>query len=279
MSDVKLYVMMGLPGSGKSTLTDELAHAVPASHVCALHLDELRSILRYGAKASMRHIVNSELSRNLYHDLKFVILDGPVFTNEDLYQAITAVAPSFHKVKVTVYHWNEDRDTCLKNDGGRRDVSSATTILNAPYENVDVDTLNERLKDWDASIVKVVEKKVYLKPGWQRHFRHSGLWIDKDMKLRSDKWCTGGSYGNCWDNHLRPVSPDKALGFTELDKLLLQLAPNISFLQYKMINDSCVSQEESFDRDYYGGGTSYLNWVCDLQKLHEKLVEFGYVSA
>ncbi len=277
MSDIKLYVMMGLPGSGKSTEADRIASEVPASHVHVLHMDELRNSFKYRKDAPMRSIIDSELSRvcgKLYH----VVLDAPVFTNEDLFQAITAVAPSFHKVKVVVFHWNEDRDTCLKNDGGRREVSSATTIMHAPYEDVDVEALNERLKDWDAEITKVVEKRVHLKPGWQRNFRHSGLWISEDMKIRSDKWCTGGSYGNCWDNDLRPVSPDKALEFVELDKLLMQVAPTLTFLQYKMINNYCVEQEESYDRDYYGGGTSYLNWVCDLQKLHEKLVEFGYVS-
>lgn len=277
MYDIKLYVMMGLPGSGKSTEANRMAAEVPKSHVHVLHIDELRSSFRYRQNAPLRSIINSELSR-VQSKLNHVILDGPVFTNEDLFQAITAVAPSFKKMKVIVYHWNEDRDTCLKNDGGRRDVSSATTIMNAPYEDVDVAGLNERLKDWNAEITKVVEKRVSVKPGWQRNFRHSGVWIDQDMKIRSDKWCTGGSYGNCWDNQLRPVSPEKALSFQELDKMLLHLAPNLSFLQYKVINDSCVSQEESYDSDYYGGGTSYLNWVCDLQKLHEKLVEFGYVD-
>ena len=278
MSDIKLHVMMGLPGSGKSTEADKIASEFSSSHVHVLHMDELRSSFKYSKKASMRSIIDSELSR-LNKTLYNVILDGPVFTNEDLFQAITAVAPSFHHVKVIVYHWNEDRETCLKNDGGRREVSSATTILHAPYEEVDVQALNERIRDWDAEITKVVEKKVHLKPGWQRHFRHSGLWISEDMKLRSDKWCTGGAVGNCWNSSLSPVSPDKALNFTELDKMLIHLAPNLTFLQYKIINDTCVSQEESYDHDYYGGGTSYLNWVCDLKELHEKLEEFGYVEA
>ena len=277
MSDIKLYVMMGLPGSGKSTEADRLKSEMSSMTTHVLHVDELRSSFRYGKNATLRRMIDGELSR-VCHKLHHVILDGPVFTNEDLFQAITAAAPSFHHVKVIVYHWDEDRDTCLKNDGGRRDVSSATTIMHAPYENVNVDELNERIKEWDAEITKVVEKRVCLKPGWQRNFRHSGLWISEDMKLRSDKWCTGGAVGNCWNSSLSPVSPDKALNFTELDKMLIHLAPNLTFLQYKIINDTCVSQEESYDRDYYGGGTSYLNWVCDLKELHEKLVEFGYVE-
>lgn len=279
--DIKLHILMGLPGSGKTTFADELRQKLMTKGLknsCTiLSIDEIRSPVKYGKKVSLKEIINSEVPRVTYKETKDIIVDGPIFTNEDLFNMISTIARSFHKVTVTIYRWNEDRDTCLKNDGGRRELPSATTILHAEYEEVDIAGLNERIKDYDAEIINVVEKRVILKDGWDRYFRHM-TYVSDDKKLRSDRWCNGGSYGSCWSNSLSPVSPDDPLEFDALDELLEKIAPNITFLHYKKIRSECVKTEETHERDYYGGGCSYLNWVCDLEKLYKLLEQQGYIS-
>ncbi len=278
--DIELHILMGLPGSGKTTFSEELKNKLMkkgmSRSVVTLPIDELRSPTRYGRKVTLREILSSELSQRVYRETKHIIVDGPIFTNDDIIQLVKAVAPSFHKITATVYHWNEDRDTCLKNDGGRRELPSANTILHAPYEEVNIEELNEQVKDYKTEIVKVVEKRVILKEGWDRYFRHKS-YVSDDKKLRSSRWCTGGAYGSCWSNSLSPVSADEPLEFEELDNLLEEIAPNVTFLHYKKIRSQCVKTEESYERDYYGGGCSYLNWVCDLEKLYDLLEQQGYI--
>jgi hypothetical protein len=102
--------------------------------------------------------------------------------------------------------------------------------------------------------------------------------VSDDKKLRSERWCTGGAYGNCWNDHLSPVSGDDPLEFDELDDLLEKIAPNVTFLHYKKIRNRCVSTEDSYESDYYGGGCNYMNWVCDLEELYSILEELGYIQ-
>jgi predicted kinase len=273
--DIELNILMGLPGSGKTTFAKELGRKLGSQQCVVLHLDDLRSNC-FQKKTPLRSLIGDELYRRHKKTMKAVVIDGPIFTNEDLFQTIIATAPSFHKVSVKVYHWNEDRDTCLKNDGGRRETPSANTILHATYEYVDVDGLNSKLLDWDAQIIKVINKTVFLKDDWYRYFKQD-VYIASDNMLRSSRWCTGGAYGSCWHNGLTQISPDKPLPFTELDELLEKVCPSITFLHYKKVLDKCVSTEETHENDYYGGGTNYMNWVCDLPQLYTLLHDLGYV--
>ena len=272
-NDIKLKVLMGLPGSGKSTYADEYGKK-HSFDVCVMHIDDIKSEMWYNKDKTMKDFIISGL-RLFKKGNKEIVLDGLFLTNEDVEKAIITIAEHFKEVKVEVHRWLEDREKCLKNDGGRRETKSATTILNAPYEELNIEHLNEILKDYDAEIIKVVEHSVVLKPDWVRHFRPY-VQISKDGKLRSEKWATGGALGNCWDSHLSPVSPDDPLDFKAFDDLLEEICPNITFLHYKKLRKECIETEDSYESDYYGGGTNYLNWVCDLEKVYNSLKELGY---
>ena len=274
MKDIKLDILSGLPGSGKTTFAKELGKQ--SKNTCVIHLDDVKDSLFYVKNKTIETLVQKGLCQRT-KETNRIVLDGLFLTNQDLLKAISAVANCYNSVEVTIHRWDEDRDACVKNDGGRREVSSVTTILNATYETPDVEMLNKELAEQNTKIIDIVNHKVQLKPDWILHFR-AHTWCDEDGKMRSQKWCTGGAYGNCWDSHLSPVSPDDPLTFTQLDELLEKVAPSITFLHYKKIEKECVSTEESYDRDYYGGGTTHLNWVCDLPKLYKMLNEFGYID-
>lgn len=273
MKDVNIELLMGLPGSGKTHYAKE--HENHRNGTYAVILDELSDIRCYGKRKPMHELVQIGVGE-LYNRAKTIILDGPFFTNEQIRLALSAAAEEYGTIHVTIHHWEENREYCLKNDGGRREVPSTHTILNAEYEIPNTQWLNAQLAEQEVIITKVVTHDVELKPDWLRYWR-AHLWHD-DGKLHSESWCTGGCWKDCWGGS-SPVSPEDPLPFKALDELLLEIAPQITFLQYKRIQDECVSSESTYDRDYYGGGVSRCHWVCNLEKLYEMLHQFGYATA
>ena len=266
MKDITVELLMGLPGSGKTSYAK--AHENRRFGTIAVILDELSDIRKYGAKHNMKELVHLGVC-DVYRQAKTIILDGPFFTTEHVRLALDAIAQEYGKVDVTIHFWEENRDYCLKNDGGRREVKSSYTIQNAEYEYPEFAPNEVR-------IVKVVEHEVELKPDWERYWR-SRKYHD-DGKLYSMSWCTGGCWNDCWGGS-SPVTPEDPYEFTELEELLEQIAPNITFLQFKRIQRECVSTHTSYESDYYGGGVHRCQWTCDLEKLYEILHEYGYANA
>lgn len=273
---INLHIMMGLPGSGKTTFANNLIKHIGNNKSLYVDMDSLRSAYWYNQEATIFDLLRRNVG-NIKKEHTDVIVDGLILTNLDVVNVINAVSNFAKETIVKIYHWDEDRELCLKNDGGRRDLSSSGTILNAKYEKIDMDYLRSELCNEGVSSIEVISKRIVLKPGWERHFRHSAT-VDEDGKIRSNKWCTGGAHGNCWNNGLSPVSAEDPVDFTALDDLLEELCPNITFLHYKKITKACVDTEHSYVPDYYGGGCSYNNWVCDLKKLYEVLDELGYIT-
>ncbi len=272
MKDINVEILMGLPGSGKTHHAK--SHENRRTGVYAVILDELSDIRNYGRKHSMEELISLGVC-DVYSNAKTIILDGPFFTNEHLRIALHSVAQEYGKVYVTIHHWEENRDYCLKNDGGRREVKSTYTIENAEYETPDVKWLHEQLAGNDVHIENVVIHEIELKPEWLRFWKPH-QWHE-DGKLYSDSWCTGGCWNDCWGGS-SPASPEDPYPFTELTELLEKVAPNLTFLQYKRIEQECVSTETHYERDYYGGGVSRCQWVCNLEKLYEILHNYGHVS-
>lgn len=95
-----------------------------------------------------------------------------------------------------------------------------------------------------------------------------------DGVLESDKWFIR-FYGEYIYNDADSEMPPKY--FIRLIKLLKVVCPNISFLDYALIEDSCVEIREYESNDYYTREVDQY-YACDISKLFDKLVEFGYIT-
>lgn len=255
-----IELLVGLPGSGKSTYAKERASE---KDTAVADIDAARERVFGCLKQDIGACVR-EAMKLVKNNSKTIIVDGLFLTNDDRIDAITAVAAHRRNCRCIIHFWNEARDICLKNDGGRRDTAASQTIQHAAYEPVDVDYIQNGISDWNVTLVDVQPHTVQLKPDWQRFFRPH-VWIE-DGKLRSTTWCTGGAYGNCWNSGMSPVSAEQPLPFKELDELLLKTVPELTFLQYRKIQNECVTSDSKYEPDYYGGGCHYAFWVCDLEK-------------
>lgn len=72
-------------------------------------------------------------------------------------------------------------------------------------------------------------------------------------KLEID-WTTGGmTGGSCWgDDANQAVEAEPEPEFSDLDKVLEVLCPNISFLQYKKLCAEVVERDSDTNHEYYG---------------------------
>ena len=262
--NLKLHILMGLPGSGKTTFAAEYQKKNPSVKVW--HLDT------YGSRTGTKYDVIEAVKKASVGEYwsNEMMLDGLFLTNDEVIKTAKLFIRDglFFGINLTIHYWIEDRAACLKNDGGRRDVPSTRTIETAVFEAIDDKQLKDEFEGLDISF-NVEEHTIQVKPDWYRYFKPH-TYVCTDGKLKSMQWCTGGTAGNCYGN-VSPLSGEEPLEFVELDELLEKLNPGITFLQYKKIMRECVTTEDSYQNDYYGGITSYMRWVCDLRKLHELL--------
>ena len=271
----ELHLLMGLPASGKSYWAKE----------------------NFNANSDMKHYVGGEL-QNTRKVVKACI-DGLITTIDDLTKVIDSTLTYIenrytrcdYQIKIYVHQWNDDRDTCLHNDkmrvnSGERKVDSKVTICTHPYEYIQKDQLKKyrenshivaikferhgvkKLNNYDIMFVPLI--------GYDR-CKYSSDRIKKTKYMYSESWSAGGSWGDCWGNE-GTISPDKPLNFKELDELFEKICPNITYLQYKKIQQECVEIDEYTEHDYYGGIEHLQRWKCDLEKLYEMLKEMKLIK-
>jgi hypothetical protein len=112
------------------------------------------------------------------------------------------------------------------------------------------------------------------------------FWYDK-KKPKDDRsyilqyWEIGGvSGGSCWDDsdpRSYTESGKRPKGFKELSKLLMVICPNLTFLQYQMLEDIIETGSETH-YEYYGNCTKYDYELVDLEKLYKKLLEMETIK-
>lgn len=272
-----INILIGLPGSGKSTFGNKMANN---RHDMLIKFDDY---IKEGKMASYDEIWKDTFKYQTFFCPYFVILDGMFLTNSSRKSVIQSLIDYVEQKKTykgycyrIIYNfWNEDRETCLHNDKGRRSVDSSITIKNAPYEPVDVDYIEKDIKDYifDHQVKNhtVVRATVY-----DKFFQSYGSTSEPDI-MKSEEWTLGGTtrdYNGHTVEFLKEQTPD----FVEFDELIEQVCPNISFIQYKNVYRKCVVQKTRTDYDYYSGSEERAWFECNLKDLYKILLEKGLIT-
>lgn len=260
----ELHITVALPASGKTTWAKEMVN--DDHDLCHVDCD-------YWIKAVGRSNSVAEVITARKHSFREkIILDGLFLTKDSVKDGIRSFKDEGFEITKTVIHvWEHDVEKCLWNDQYRRVEDSTITIKNGVVDNFT--DIKELRKDNKGMRFSVEMHEVTMKEPIEVFADMCGLYMDKDGTHKGDSWCTGGTWcsytGDCGN-----VEPDaQPEGMFVLDKLLEKVAPNVTFLQYKNIMNECVYTDDSTEGDYYGGVTYHKQYVLNVKRLYNHLVE------
>ena len=266
MNGVKIHVLIGLPGSGKTFFAESFGDKVDYCDLDSNH----------------GHITTIYIRDFLDRAHKNqVIFDGLILTSRDLKFLLDIIIDWRERkdksLKFDIHYWKEDREGCLRNDDLRvrdyfsREKDSGITIKNAEFDSLEV--ITNTLKSYSNLSFNLQIHKVYSPSNIDLILKkYSPRHINGEYVITSKEWCNGGSWCDCWGNS-GSVESDSPKEFTEFDDLLMKICPEITFLQYKKIYHECVTTITYEERDYYGGSTSNSYHRCNIGKLKELLKE------
>lgn len=288
MGNIKVHILMGLPGSGKTTWAKEYYeknHNKKGDKRIIINIFDLDKILEdyrmdYD-NMTMYDVIDHAISRNMgsafrrqqyeFNQIGFeYIFDGLYTRMEEIDYTINELKKAYDEfgshatVDVIIHRWTPNIEFCLSNDAGRREKSSEITIKNATVEYVDV---NQFIEKYGGNFSFCVEVHEVIKATDKQKF------ICKYGKeIRSKNWTTGGMWGDCWGNE-GTVSPEPVAPFTELDEILLKVCPNLSYLEYKVMSDKLIHQANKTSYGYYGSYEEYSYWYINAEELYDYLYE------
>jgi hypothetical protein len=270
-----LHITVGLPGSGKTHWAKEMKMKNRGCNV--IHTDEL--INRFSKLTLHETLSNSVLRYNYTDDL---VIDTFVTTSDGILQIIES-CKKFPFEKLQLHVWEVDREACRWNDIGRRSENSNASI-EAEIEEIDVAALkkkinSEKLHSKKIEEIKIIKHEVVKKPEWKvfydEYMKPMYLTLEDDCYVKSEGWCLGGSWADCWGNSGSVSGEVQPTGFSAIDQVLEKVCPNISFLQYKNIMNEILETEDYTDGDYYGGTTYHARYMINVERLYQKLKEKG----
>jgi len=88
------------------------------------------------------------------------------------------------------------------------------------------------------------------------------------------RWETGGfGGGSCWGDEAEPKAGEEKPKFKVLDLILKRLKPDISFLQFREIEELIRTNEDTSEY-YYGNSTDYKVEYIILSELIDLLEKF-----
>jgi hypothetical protein len=281
MSKVEINILMGLPGSGKSTWRiknepTESRRMYVSSFCCDDYMWNDNYEYNYGRYKTIPDIVKRYLDIN--NNSNFICIDGLFTTNAQIQEVIDVVHTRLPKFRndedfvIVIHHWKEDREACLFNDKYRRELSSETSIKNLPLEDPKNYEFDSILK------IKIVYHDVVRKTVYEGVFEPLSAFNKFDGILTSNSWTTGGTWGNCWGDK-GECEPEPQPEFEEFDRLIERVAPNITFMKYKRLYSECVEILNDYECDYYGGRRTTARYRCDLKKLYDMMEEMNLIEA
>lgn len=243
---ITVEILNGLPGSGKTYYGQRKASQ--DKNISYISVEQESHIWR----KKMWDVMNGDSC----------ILDGLFLTTENIICFLEKECKKENLIdtvsRIVITHFLEDRETCLKNDAGRRQQNSENTIRSAPFEYPDI----ERLKGMFPKIqFEIQERKIELKPDWMEKASQETLSHIFGGYLYSDKWIVEGRYryyseegGESYES----IAPEPALPFNELFQWLIECYPYLSFMQWAYIQNNLTWDETSDEGDYY----------CDMTKAY-----------
>lgn len=286
--EFELHILVGLPGSGKTTFANEhkeyyigadgykVKNYNASFYADIVDFDFIREKYQKGSIKSLDYN-DLDLCSMAFYNFRNnkVILDGLFLTHADFEWVIGLyLSNSRYTISKIVFHyWVPDVEACLWNDSNRRMVDSQYSINNLKIEKPD----KKRIESKFGIPTKLEIHSVVRKPDYLVACDNLGLSKIIDNKyLMSSTWSLGGT-GRGWDGHTYPLSAEEPVNFDEFDTLLESIYPSLTFLQYKKLYSKCVEMRERNSSDYYSNTTDGY-YVCDLEKLFNMLREMGLIE-
>lgn len=304
MRDIRLkelHLLVGLPGSGKTTYAqreiqkvrpiEDSIYSFGSKHCIEngiVDFDYIHSQVMCRTSQKMSVSVQNAITRDRVREMalpnrvpesRILVLDGLFTTQEDYEWVISLytekIVRSYAIDKIVVDYWIPDIEACLWNDLGRREQNSEETIRNLKIEKPNVAQIQEKFGIPTKLIVhSVVKKPKYLVLAGRYGIDKSS--IHSDRYLYSCSWSLGGKYYS-YTGNVSYMDPETPCNFDEFDNLLSEICPQITFLQYKKLYRSCVTEDSRDSSDYYSESREGF-YRCDLEMLFEMLEEMGILS-
>ncbi len=259
-----IKILCGLPACGKTFYANSIRD-------CNTVVVDCDSLFGLKNKKNLSDIYNY-IANHLYghYKRKTVVLDGLFLSMDFVVSIIEYLHKSFkNEFSFEIEYWPEDRDTCLKNDNGRREIASRTTI-----EKGILDEMTEaELKNRTGLTVPVHIHKTVLKEEYKMmvdNMTEFSRSIKEERYLYSSEW-----YVNADNPSEVFISKEEKVpsDFIELDEVLEKYFPNITYLQYKRLKRECVELDDFEENDYYTGTVYKARYRCDLKKLYQFIKE------